>query len=264
MLHHLLLAAEGAYRHAGTDDLAKGGEIRVDVVVTLGTAQGDAEASHHLVQDQQGTELVTDGAQPFQEAGDRRDAVHVACDRLDDDTGDLAAVLGEGFTHRIQIVEDAGQGVFGEIGRNARAVRLTQGQGAGTGLDQQGVGVAVVAALEFDDLVAAGVATGQTDGAHGGFGAGVDHPHLLHGGDDLADFLGHQHFDLGRRTVAQPLLNGLDDGGLDGRVVVTQQHGAPGADVIHVGLTIHIIEIGAIGVIDEAGRAADPIEGADR
>ena len=89
----------------------------IDVVVTLSTAQGDAEAGHHLVQDQQGTELVTDGAQPFQEAGDRRDAVHVACDRLDDDTGDLAAVLGEGFTHRIQIVEDAGQGVFGEIGR---------------------------------------------------------------------------------------------------------------------------------------------------
>ena len=80
----------------------------------------------------------------------------------------------------------------------------------------------------------------------------------------MADFLGHQHFDLGRRTVAQPFFHRLDDGCLDGWVVVTQQHGSPGADVIHVGLTIHIIEIGAIGVIDEAGRAADPIEGADR
>ncbi|MNF67730.1 hypothetical protein D3C84_495520 [compost metagenome] len=124
--------------------------------------------------------------------------------------------------------------------------------------------MAVVAAFEFDDLVAACVAAGQADGAHGGFGAGVDHPHLLHGGHYLAYLLGHQHFDLGGGAIAQPLLNGLDDGGLDGRVVVTQQHGAPGADVVNIGLTVHVIEVGAIGVIDEAGCAADPIEGADR
>ncbi|MNS42188.1 hypothetical protein D3C72_745610 [compost metagenome] len=129
-MHHLLLAAEGAHRHAGPDDLAEGGQIRVYVVVTLGAAQGDAEAGHHFVQDQQSAELVTDGAQPFQEAGHRRDAVHVARHRLDYDAGDLAAVLGEGFTHRVQIVEHAGQGVLGEISRYARAVGLTQGQGA--------------------------------------------------------------------------------------------------------------------------------------
>ena len=154
--------------------------------------------------------------------------------------------------------------MFGEIGGYARAVGLTQGEGAGAGLDQQGVGVAVVAAFKLDDLVAAGVTAGQPDGAHGRLGAGVDHPHLLHGGDDLAHLLGHQHFDLGRGTVAQSLLHRLDDRGLDGRVVVTQQHGAPGTDVIHIGLAVHVIEVGAIGVIDEAGCAADPVEGADR
>ena len=154
--------------------------------------------------------------------------------------------------------------MLGKVGRYTRAVGLAQGQGAGACLHQQGVGVAVVATLELDDLVAAGVAAGQPDGAHGRLGAGVDHPHLLHGGDDLAHLLGHQHFDLGRGTVAKPFFHRLDDRGLDGRVVVTEQHGAPGTDVIHIGLAVHVIEVGAIGVIDEAGCAADPVEGADR
>ena len=34
--------------------------------------------------------------------------------------------------------------------------------------------------------------------------------------------------------------------------------------IIHIGLAVHVIEVGAIGVIDEAGCAADPAEGADR
>lgn len=36
----------------------------------------------------------------------------------------------------------------------------------------------VVAADEFDDFTASGIAAGQPDGGHGGFRAGVDHAHF--------------------------------------------------------------------------------------
>jgi hypothetical protein len=51
---------------------------------------------------------------------------------------------------------------------------------AGTGFDQQAVGMAVVTAGELDDFVAAGKSPRQTDGAHAGFRAGTDQPHAIH------------------------------------------------------------------------------------
>src|SRR5690606_39760000 len=46
---------------------------------------------------------------------------------------------------------------------------VAEGKHAGTGLDEKAVGMAVVAAFEFDDLGPAGKAPGQADGGHGGF-----------------------------------------------------------------------------------------------
>ncbi|MBP1725402.1 MAG: hypothetical protein H6Q51_700 [Deltaproteobacteria bacterium] len=45
--------------------------------------------------------------------------------------------------------------------------RDTQGGYPGAGLDQQGVDVPVVAAVELDDLVSPRMAAGQAKGAHG-------------------------------------------------------------------------------------------------
>ena len=158
MLHHLLLAAEGAHRHAGTDDLAEGGEIRVDVVVALGTTQETRKpviTSSRISRAPNSSQMARS---PSRKPGTGGMQFMLPATGLDDDTGDLAAVLGEGFAHRVQIVKDTGERVFGEIGRYARAVGLTQGEGTGAGLDQQGVGMAVVAAFKLDDLVATGVA----------------------------------------------------------------------------------------------------------
>ncbi len=49
--------------------------------------------------------------------------------------------------------------MFREICRHARRVRLTKRQRARTGFDQQAVCVAVVAAFEFDNLIAASKTT---------------------------------------------------------------------------------------------------------
>ncbi len=41
--------------------------------------------------------------------------------------------------------------------------------------------MAVVAAFEFDDFIAAGGASRQANGAHGRFGAGADQTHFFNG-----------------------------------------------------------------------------------
>ena len=67
-----------------------------DAQQRLRPAVGHAEAGHHFVEDQQRAVLVGHLPQRLAELGRRRDAAHVADDRLDDHAGDLRAVLGKG------------------------------------------------------------------------------------------------------------------------------------------------------------------------
>ena len=98
VLHDGALAAKAADRHAAADDLAERRQVRSHAVVGLGAAEGDAETGHHFVEDQHHAIRVTQGAQAFEEAWCRGNAVHVAGDRLDDDAGDLLAFfLQRGF-----------------------------------------------------------------------------------------------------------------------------------------------------------------------
>ena len=94
--------------------------------------------------------------------------------------------------------------------------------------------MAVVAAGEFDDLVPAGVAAGQTDGAHGGLGAGADHAHHFHGGDRIDDHVapGSSPARSARRKLAAALHGFLDSFNHVG-VAMADDHRPPGADVVH-------------------------------
>jgi hypothetical protein len=115
---------------------------------------------------------------------------------------------------------------------------------AGAGLDQQAVGMAVVAALELDQHVAAGVAAGQADGAHRRLGAGRNQAHHVHRRHQFAQQVGDLDFLLGRRAEGEA----IDDGGLDGgdhlRVGVAEDHRAPGADVVGVPLAVGVLHFG--------------------
>ncbi len=92
--------------------------------------------------------------------------------------------------------------MFREICRHARRVRLTKRQRARTGFDQQAVGMAMVAAFEFDNLIAASKTTRQANSAHGRFGAGVHHAHHVHGRHQVGDQFRHFHFHFGWRAEA--------------------------------------------------------------
>ena len=103
--------------------------------VGLGTTQRDAEAGHHFVKNQYRAVFVTQAAQAFQEARSRGHAVHVAGHWLDNDAGDALADFGEQAGDGRQVVEGAGQGVFGEVRRYARRAGYALSQQAGAGFN---------------------------------------------------------------------------------------------------------------------------------
>jgi hypothetical protein len=123
--------------------------------------------------------------------------------------------------------------------------------------------MAVVAALALEDAVAAGHPAGEPQRAHGRLGARRHEADLLDGGVGLLHQLGEVDLGLARRpeagTARGLLLDRLDDVG----VTVAEDGRAPGADVVDVAVVVGVVEVGALGLLDEQRVAADAAEGAD-
>ena len=125
--------------------------------------------------------------------------------------------------------------------------------------DEEGVDVAVVAAFEFEDFVAAGVSAGEADGGHGCFGAGVDEANFF-GGGAAHDFFCEKDFCFGGGAVGEAAGGGLLDGFDDGGVCVAHEHGAPGAEEVDVCVAVDVVEFGSLCGGDEACLSADGVE----
>ena len=138
------------------------------------------------------------------------------------------------------------------------------GQGPGTGLYQQSVGVAVVAACELDNPVACSDAARKPNGTHGRFRPGVDQTHFFERGDPLAQFFRHLGFQWMRRAEADTLIHCIFDPLEHGRVGMSDDHRPPGANVVDVGTILHIVEIGSLAALHEYWRSADRPESTDR
>src|SRR5204863_9994431 len=73
-------------------------------------------------------------------------------------------------------------------------------------LHQEFIRVAVIAALERDDLVASRRRPGHAHDAHGRLGAGADEPYALERGHQAPDALTQLDFENIRRSIARPEL----------------------------------------------------------
>ncbi len=112
----------------------------------------------------------------------------------------------------------------GGAGGDARRIGHAQRGGRTARRHQQAIDVAVIIAGELDDHVAPGEAAGQANGAHRGFGARVDQPHLLDRRHGLDNQLGQLVFGQRRRAEA----GAAADGRLEGRRRPPDGHG-PGS-----------------------------------
>ena len=200
----------------------------------------------------------------MQKTGRGRDAIHVAGDRLDDHSGDVRADLRKGLLNLTEIVVGQGHGLRRQRRRHAGRGGHAQRQRPGAGLDQQRIGMAVVATLELDDLVAAGAATRQPNGAHGRLGAGIAHPHQFHGWDEFLNPPRHDCFDGGGGAEAQAVGGGVLHRAHHRRMGVAGDHRSPGTDVVNITMFILVIEPGARAAFEEDWRSTDAAKGTHR
>jgi len=199
-LHDVAPAAERADRHAAADDLSECGQVGANVVQGLGAAAGDAKSGHDFIENQQRAGTIAFLAQSLEEARSGQHAVHVAGDRLHDHAGDLLADLAECFAHLVRIVVSERDRVLRERLRHTRRGRHAEGQCARAGLDQQRVGVTVVAALELHDGLAPREAARQADRAHRRFGARAHESDQFDRRYEFDDAFGEFGFELGGRA----------------------------------------------------------------
>lgn len=178
----------------------------------LHAAGRDAEARHDFVKDEQGIVPERDFPQKMEKIVLREVKPCVSREGLQDDGGDVAPMEFKGFFHRFPVVVGHRNGELGHFPGYACAVRFSEGERPGARRHQQGVHMAVVAADEFDDFAASGVAARQPDGGHGCFRSGVDHAHFFHGGHHARNHFRHVHLRRRGDAVAQPPVHGGMDG----------------------------------------------------
>ena len=137
--------------------------------------------------------------------------------------------------------------------RNAGARRNAKRREAGAGFDEKTIGVAVVAALEFEDQIALGEGARDADGGHGRFGAGADEADAFDRRDGARDALAQLDFERRRHAVAGAARGLIRDGGDNVGMRVTENQRAPGADVVDV--------FAAVGVPQARARARSMMSG---
>ena len=204
--------------------------------------------------------------QAFEVARDRGNTAHVAADRLDDDRCDLVGVLFDDRPHRVEVVVRCEQGLLDHVRGDARGSRQPKGGGARSGGDEQEVCVAVIAPVHLDDLVAARVAAGESQRAHRRLGARVDHSNhpALQARHHRADELRELHFARRSGAEAEPVADGLLHRVEHLGMCVTEDRGAPRADVVDQRHAVLGDDVRPLCLAHEGRIAADGSEGANR
>ena len=260
LLHQRARARVCTDRHAAADDLAEGHEVSAHAKVFLRAARRQAEARDDLVKDKQRAVLVAQAAQARQKALLRGHDAHVRRDRLDDDRRDLARVGLQQALNRPKVVILRHQRILRRAAGHALGVRLALGERARPRTDQHRIRVAVVAALEFDELVAPGRTARQAHRAHDRLGARVDHAHHLDVRHHFDHFLSHFDLERGRRAKGQAIYHALLHRPQDVRVAVAEHHRPPRADVVDVFRAVLIPDVAALALDHKARVAAHRAE----
>ena len=209
-------------------------------------AEGETEAGHDLVVDEDGSVRGAELAEVGEEAFVRENEPAVSGVAFDDEGGEFGAVFSKGGVEGGDVVirEDDGEG--GEFLGDACAVGVAEGEGSGAGFDEEGVDMPVVTASELDDLFAAGEAAGEANATEAGLGARVDEADHFDAFDELNDFLGDFNFGWVRGAEARAFERSGGDGFVDLRVIVPEDGGAPCADIVDEFVAIGGCEAGAV------------------
>ena len=155
-----------------------------------------------------------------------------------------------------QIVVRRVQRELGQRRRNARARGNAQRRKPRARLDEKAIGMAVIAAFEFQDQVALGKSARDANRGHRRFGAGADEANALDRRHRAGDALAQFDFERRSHPIARAASRLIGNSGDNVRMRVAENQRAPGADVIDVLAPVHILQARAFRAIDHQRRAA--------
>ena len=203
-------------------------------------------------------------AQGLEEPGLGQDQVHVSRHRLDDDAGDLCALRCKQRLDLVAVVVVQDERVLCDVFGHAGGTGIAERERTGPSLDQQAVGMAVVAAFELHDLGAPGIAACEPDRGHRCLGPRRHQPHHFDRWHERAEQLRELDLRLGRCAEGQRArcsgLHRLDDCG----VGMPEDHRPPRADIVDIALAVGVPQVGAGGTLEKERGAADRTECAHR
>jgi hypothetical protein len=107
------------------------------------------ESRHYLVEDEKRTRVVGQRPQSLKEPRVRLNESSVADNRLDDDCRHSARVVAHEFRGRVEIIERRCQSQRRKLRRHSRRIRQAQCRHSRAGMNQKGIGVAVITAVEL-------------------------------------------------------------------------------------------------------------------
>ena len=122
----------------------------------------------------------------------------------------------------------------------------------------------VVAAFEFDDFVPSGESAGQPHTGHSRLRPAVDHADFFDRRQTRRDELRHLDFERVGKAVAQSAPGRLAHRVDDDPRRVAENGRTPRAHVVDVCVAVDIVQVRALGPLDEKGFSADTAECADR
>jgi hypothetical protein len=219
----------------------------------------DGEAGLDLVVGEQRAVLPGELANAFQVAGLRRDDAGVHHHRFHDHAGDLVLMIGEDALHGLEVVERHHQGQPHHLRRDAAARGHAVRAVGRTQLGQQlvhrhlhRVVMAVIGALDLDDLGTPGDRPHEVDGIHGRLGSGVGEPPQREA-ESPGQLLGHHDGVLGGLgevgAPGHPGADRLDDLGMS----VTDRHDAVAPVQVDVLESVGVVDLRALPMADPDG-----------
>lgn len=137
MLHDVGASTKGPDGEAAANHLAHRNEVGGEALELLHATLCEAEASHDLVEDEEGTVLPGEIAHQLEEPGAREDEAGIRRVGLGDQSRDLVSVLGEGFGEDLGMIIGDGDGLGSEGLGDAGRVWFAKGERAGASCHQE-------------------------------------------------------------------------------------------------------------------------------
>ncbi len=264
MIHDLGAAAQGANRQAAADHLAEAGEVGTDAEQLLSATGREPEAGHHLVENKQRFVRGAKFPEGFKKTGRGRNQSRIRRDRFDDDAAISPRFCAKSGAEGFHVIKGSARVRLASAAGMPALSGLAEGERAGTGLDQQGIDMAVITASNLMIL------SRRVNPRASRMALIVASVPLLvmrtlsSRGHPFADGAGKLDFEAVGMPKLVPAISGFLHGGDHVGLRVAEDRRAPGADVIDVDIAVDVLHAGTAGFLREERRSAHGAKGAHR